>query len=374
MSDRPFHRALLVAGLLSLPVALATPAQAAAPTPCNGLFVTDPGDDATYTPGGSADFLGELAGPAPEQLELLNVFVNHEGGKTSVNLTIKNLNREVPAGLTATGGNWYYAYWLHSGRVRYVRAANTGSGDITYAFGHVTSETHGGDAQGGVYNKEGDTTGSFNEGPNGVVSIVIPPEIGGKTGQVLEALGGSAETIEGEDDFAGFNHKSDTAPDEYSVSDPTGPSLTVTDCPAAPSGGDGGGSTPPPTGDTGSGSTPPPSGGGGAPAPVTPAGPGESLPLKAASTLGSAKKGKKKKSLTFKVTAGKPITNLRLALKPPKGGVAIGSATIASLKAGTSKVKLKVSKKLKKGKYALISSGTVDGKTLSASQAVKVKK
>jgi hypothetical protein len=376
MSDRPLHRALLVAGLLATPVALATPAQAAAPTPCNGIFTTDASDDGVFNKGGQADIAGATDEQAPDQLELLNVFVNSEGGKTTLNLTIKNLNREVPQGVSSTGGNWYYGYWLHGGRVRFVRAANTGEGDIVYKYGYVTSETQGGDKVAGVYETEGDTTGSFNEGPNGVVSIVIPPEIGGKPGETLGALAGTAETIEGRDDFAGVNHQTDESPDEYSQVDPEGPSLTVTACPAA---GGGGGTTPPPTGGGdpggGTGGGTPPAGGGSTPAPTpAPAAPGEFLPLKAAANLGSARKGKKKRALSFKVTASKPISNLRLALKPVKGGVAVGTASITSLKAGTSKVKLKVTKKLKPGSYVLASNGVVDGRTLGATQKVKVKK
>jgi hypothetical protein len=367
----PWTRLLLRLGLVAALVVPVAAARAAdpKPEPCAGIFTTDPADDAVYSPGGSADVVGGLEDKAPDQLEVLNTFLNYKAGADgkkalTINITIKNLTRDVPTGLSSTGGNWYYGYFLYKDRVRYVRAANTGSGDITYAYGYVTSSTHGGDQAGGVYQKEGDTTGSFSEGPNGVVSIVIPEAIGGKAGETLGSVGGSAETIEGQDDFVGVNHQADTAPDKYSITDPAAdlPGYTVAEC--------SGSGAPAPTPAPGGGTTTPPTSGGGTTPPA--AGP-EALPFKAASSLGSAKKAKKKKSLSFKVTAGKAITNLKLALKPAKGGVAVGSATIKSLKAGTSTIKLKV-KKLKAGKYVLAANGTVDGKTMGTTQAVTVKK
>ena len=363
-------RAPLLLSLIALGVVMAVPAGAAAPTPCNGIFLTDAPDDGVFNPGGQADLVGATDGPAPENLEVLNTYVNSTGGQVTMNITLKNLTRDVPQGISSTGGNWYYGYFVYQDRVRFVRAANTGSGDITYAYGYVTSGDYGGDDIGGIYQTEGDTTGTFTEGPNGVVSIVIPPAIGGKNGETLGSLGGSAETIEGEDDFFGINHQADTAPDDYSITSPAedGKSLTVTECPAS-----GGGAAPTPDPGTGGGTpTPPPSSGGGSTPP--PAAAPASLPLKAASTLGSAKKAKKKKSLIFKVKAGKPITKLKLALRPAKGGAPVGKATIKSLKQGSSKIKLKVTKKLKAGKYVLVANGVVDGRTLGSTQSVKVKK
>jgi hypothetical protein len=366
MTFKPFWRLALVA-LLAVPVATAGAADPA-PTPCTGIFTTDPADDGTWGPGGSADVLGQLEDKAPDQLEVLNTFLNFKAGADgkkalTINITIKNLNRDIPQGVSSTGGNWYYGYFVYKERVRYVRAANTGSGDITYAYGYVTSDTFGGDPAGGVYQKEGDTTGTFTEGANGVVSIVIPEVIGGKLGEKLISVGGSAETIEGQDDFYGVNHQADTAPDKYSITspDPEMPGYTVVDCPA-------GGSGPAPTATPAPGTTPPPSSGGGTtPAATTP------LPLKAPSSLGSAKKANKKKALSFKVKASKPITNLRLALRPAKGGKPVATATIKSVKAGSTTVKFKV-KKLKAGKYSLLANGFVDGKEQGTTQSVTVKK
>ena len=135
----------------------------------------------------------------------------------------------------------------------------------------------------------------------------------------------------------------------------------------------GGTATPPPTGGdpgTGGGGTPPPSGGGGGGTPPpTQAGP---LPFKVPSSLGSAKKAKKKKALSFKATATEAITNLTVSLVDSKKKV-VGKATVASFPKGSKTIKLKV-KKLKAGKYNLVSSGTVNGQNRVNSQAVKVKK
>ena len=358
---------LVAAGLLGAAgIAVGTaPAGAAdpAPTPCNGIFQADPKGDGVYNPVGSADFLGTQDEQAPPQLDVTNVFLNYKAGADgkkalTVNIQLDNLTKETMTGPGGSGGNWYYSYFRFDERTRYVRAANQSGDEITYAYGYVM-DSDDGDPESGVYVEEGDTTGTFTEGPGGVVSIVIPEAIGGKPGATLEALAGTAETIEGRDDFAGFNHQTDTAPDEYSVSKPEGPTYKVVECPA-----DGGTTTTPTTTTAPSDGPPPPTPQSGAPA---------TLPFKAASTLGSARKAKKTKSLKFKVTAAKAISSLRLALKP-KRGPAVGTASIASLKQGTSTIKLKTTKKLKKGTYTLSAVGTVDGHVAGTAQKVKVKK
>jgi hypothetical protein len=365
MTFKPFLWRLALAALLAIPVATATAADPA-PAPCNGIFTTDPGDDGLHSPAGSADQTGDLATKAPDNLEVLNTFFNFKPGADgkkalTFNITIKNLTRDVPTDLSSTGGVYYYGYYVWQNRVRFVRAVNKGSGDIAYGFGYVTSATYGDDPAGGVYQTEGQTTGGFVEGANGVVSIVVPEAIGGKAGELLASVGGSAETIEGQDDFYGFNHQADMAPDDYSITAPKAelPGYTVTDCPAGATTNTG------PAATTPGGTTPPPATG----APAAPA----TLPLKAASSLGSAKKAKKKKALSFKVTAGKPITKLRIAIRPAKGGAPVGTLTIKALKAGTTTIKVKV-KKPKAGKYTFAANGIVDGKELGMTQAVTVKK
>lgn len=137
--------------------------------------------------------------------------------------------------------------------------------------------------------------------------------------------------------------------------------------------GGGGGATPPPS-SGGGGETPPPSSGGGGETPPASPAPAQAgpLPIKFPGSLGSAKKAKKKKSLSFKATASEAISNLSISLVDKKKKV-VGKTTVASFPKGSKTVKLKV-KKLKAGKYTLITSGTVNGQNRVNSQAVKVKK
>jgi hypothetical protein len=140
-----------------------------------------------------------------------------------------------------------------------------------------------------------------------------------------------------------------------------------------------GGSTPPPSsgGGGGGGSTPPPS--------TTPPASGGStlttLPFKAASTIGSAKKAKKARSLSFSATADQDISGLVVQLLTGKPGAkqkVVGTFKAATFAKGTRKIKVKLSKsvakKLKKGKYTLAARGSVNGQALQATQAVTVKK
>ncbi len=145
-------------------------------------------------------------------------------------------------------------------------------------------------------------------------------------------------------------------------------------------GGSGGGSTEPPPSGGGGG------GGGSTPPPTTNPSPGSgsaltTLPFKAASTVGSAKKAKKKRSLSFKATADQDISTLVVQLLTGKPGAkqkVVGTYKVAAFAKGTRSIKLKLSKsvakKLKKGKYTLASRGTVNGQNLQATQAVTVKK
>lgn len=137
----------------------------------------------------------------------------------------------------------------------------------------------------------------------------------------------------------------------------------------------GGAATPPPPsddggGDTGGGGTPPPSSGDSTPQPAqADAGP---LPFKVPGTLGSARKAKKKKSLKFRGTATEAISNLTISLVDRKKKV-VGKTRIASFPKGSKTIKLKA-KRLKRGKYSLVSSGTVNGQDRVATQAVRIKK
>ena len=345
--------------LAALAVATGT-ASGAAPAPCSGMFSTDVTGDAVIAEdsAGTAD-----EAPGTRNMDMKGLFLNYAPGADgkkvlTVNFLIDKLDKTVPDHPSASGGIWYYAHWTNAdGDPVFVKAINDGSGgEIKYEYGHVQSIP----MLFSFYLTDGDTTGSFTEGENGVVSIVVPEDLGGVAGGTLGGLFGVVDTMEGEDDLQGINHHADSDVEEPDVAAPNGKDYAVTDCPPPAPGG--GTTTPPPptTGTTGGGTTTNPA----------PAGP---LPFKAASSLGSAKKAKKKRFLSFKVTASKPITNLKLVLRRG-AGLPVGKASIKSLKQGTTRIKLKVSKKIKPGKYGLAARGTVDGRLANVVQTVKVKK
>ena len=351
----PLSVALLILLASALLVALGAPraAHAAGPAPCQGILFTDATGD-TKDGSGTTPVDGQKAQPN-EDIEA--AYVTVVGGVTTINIQIVNLDKKTGTGYFAgDGGTNYYAYFTYGGNSNYVKATNN-AGTIAYGYG-VTQQ--------GSYLDSGSTKGAFAEGPHGVVSIEVPASVGGKPGETLKGLYVSSETIEGQSDFVGFNHVMDSAGSEAAdkspdISAPNGVDYTVKEC-AAGGGGGGGTGTATPTA-----STTPASGGS-----TTPTGT-FTLPFKASSTLGSAKKAKKAKALKFKVTAGADIQNLHLALKPAKGGVAIATTTIASLKKGTTTIKLKV-KKIKAGKYVLAADGTSGGRQGGTTQSVKVKK
>jgi hypothetical protein len=343
------RRALLTATLAAAALAAAGgPAGAADPVPCAGMHLTDPAGDQTYDTLGTADPVGAGADKGPDNLDITGVFFNLVDGKLTANIKITNLTLDIPSGGASQGGNWYYVHFKHGGKTQYVRAANTNGtvGGITYAYGNVDGN--------GIYTTEGQTTGTFGQGAGGVISIVVPPDIGGKAGETLAGVAAFADTIQGQDDFVGFNNHADSAPDDGNASDPNGTDYAVTACPAGSGG----------SGET-SGGTSGTVGGGGSAAP-------SKLPLTAPKSLGKAAKAKKK--LSFTVKASQPITNLQIALKKLGGkSPALASAKISSLKAGSTKVTLKVSKKLKKGKYTLQAQGFVSGQAASVAQTVSLK-
>jgi hypothetical protein len=307
-------------------VAVPAGAQDAKPTPCTGYLLTDKDGDQSY----DATGLGVAGSKTPDNTDITGYFFNFKDGKLTANIEIKKLDKSAPSDPSATGGIWYYAIWKYKDAVHFVRAANRSGGDIDYASGTVDSS--------GVYTTDStEIKGSFIEGDKGIISMEIPADIGGKAGETLGLAGATADYIQGADDAAGLNIHTDTAPGDFSVTDPNGKNYEVVDCPA-------GGTTATP------GAT--------------------ALPVRAASTIGKAKKAKKGKKLSVKLTSTKPITNLTATLK--KGSKKVGSGKLASLD-GKGTLKLKLSKTLKKGKYTLTSTGTVDGATATAKQTVKLK-
>ena len=114
-----------------------------------------------------------------------------------------------------------------------------------------------------------------------------------------------------------------------------------------------------------------------APAPVTPATPGEPAPAAPApASLTVAKPGKlsarklnRARSLTASVAATGPVTGVTAVLK--SGKKVVGKGSLASLN-GTKKLKLKLTRKLKPGRYVLSVLGKSAGSTVGGGVPVKI--
>jgi hypothetical protein len=343
--------ALATAGVAA--VVAAVPAAAvddAKPAPCTAYLVTDKAGDSVVTPFG---VLPEHAGPANS--DITGLFLNYRAGKDgkkvlTANIEIAKLDMTIPSPQDSTGGLAYYAIYTSEGKVRFVRAHNQTGTAVTYGFGTIDPDT-------GTYTTDGTTQGAFFEGDKGIVQIDVPEAAGGKLGAKLGGVFASVDGFYGgPDDASGFNNPFDTAPNDGNALAPNGKPYTVAECGA-------GGTPTTPT-------TPPPAG----PdqPPTQPPSGTQELPLTVPSNLGSAKKAAKKKTLAFKATASKPITNLRIALQNSKKTI-VGRAAIARLE-GTKTLKLKFAKKPKKGTYTLVASGTVDGGQANKTLKVKIKK
>jgi hypothetical protein len=328
-----FSRIALAAAGLAAAAALVAPAGAAdKPVPCAGYLLTDKAGDTNFDPTGQ----GAPGQAAPDNTDITGLFFNDENGKVTANIEIANLTKDVPPPTDSQAGIWYYVFYNYKGQARFVKAINRSGGDIEYRSGYLD------DSSGAliVYATDPDPlTGSFHEGAKGVVSIELPAAIGGKDGETLGSASATVDYIQGPDDANGVNNRIDAAPDDGTP--PNGKNYKVTPCGSAG-----------PTGPTGAAGT---------------------LPVTASKSLGKAKKAKKGKSISVKVSSTAPVTNLSAKLKKASGkGATLASGKLAQLN-GPGKLKLKFKKTLKKGKYLLIATGTVDGATLTAKLPAKLK-
>ncbi len=346
-----------LAGLGSFFVAQSGAQADSKPAPsCAGVAASDPNNDAVSDPIGAPG--GVTAGPAPDNLEVTRLWFDRQGAKTTANIEVKNLTKANTT--NASSISWYVTWTGADDTILFVNAESDGS-TVTYQYGTLTEN---------LYSTEGDTTGKLFEGPQGVVQIVIPNASGGSVGsKITEPYATSTEnyTVPG---VGSLLANDDNAPDSGG-----GKSWTVVDCPAT-----GGGPTGP-TGPGGPGSTatpgpsatasPGPGGGPGGGGTIVQPG---ALNVKAKAALGSAKKAKKKRKATVKLTGN--ATNIDATLY--KGSFTkpkvYGRGKVAKL-AGKAKLKLKLSKKVKKGSFALTLIGTnPDGARAEKTFKVKFKK
>ena len=361
--------AALVAGAIAAP---AHAVDAVTPAPCNGVLLEDPAGDQTMSPDG---FFGTGAGStkAPDNADVTNVFFNYRAGKDgkpvlTANIQVTKLDKTIPSKQYSTGGLAWYVYYVYKGESRFLRAHNQTGSEVTYAVGSIDNDT-------GVFTTDGETQGAFFEGPNGVVQIDVPEDVGGKLGEELGGVVGRVDGFSGgPDDVTGINNAFDSAPDDASISPPAGAPYTVAECPAAapaaapnpqpaspapfssppaPSGGGGGG---------GGGGTQPGAGSGGSE---------QSRPLLSFQrTFGSAKRAKKGKRLRITVTATQPVTALKVQLRDSRSRV-VARGALKSLRSN-GRVFFKIRRALKAGRYTVVATAKAGGKTQRVSQAVFV--
>ena len=317
---------------LALVAAIALPAgaqDAAKPAPCADQFIEDGTGDAEIDVTGG---FGSAREGTPNT-DITKVWLGVGGTTITANIEVVKLDKTVPN--DSTGGLYYYVFFAAKGEEHYV-VARVRDNAVAYKYGTFDSNT-------GVYTNRGDTKGQFIEGDKGVVSIEVPADEGLAAGTEVGQVRAAVDTILGEDDEVGLNGHVDEAPNEGGTV-----SLTPTACDApAP------------------GTSPTPS----IQQPAAPA----TLPFRAANVLGKASKAKKGRTVTVKVSASQTITNLKVSLKRSNGkGATLATASLKRL-TGNGKLRLKFKRTVKKGRYALIATGTAGGKRLRSAQQVALR-
>jgi hypothetical protein len=151
-------RALALAALLSGALAGAAHAQDpvdACPAPT--VVAQDPAGDQALAFGAATPI------PAPANLDITTVALQPtlDLEAARVTITVPHLDKTVPP--TSTGLAWYLTYTVE-GADRFVAAKLAPDGTLTYDQG----------TNGQSYTTEGSTTGSFNPGENGTITIDLP--------------------------------------------------------------------------------------------------------------------------------------------------------------------------------------------------------
>ena len=298
-----FHAAAVVAATAGLVVPVAM-AQSAKPEPGCAGFYADKKGDVEY-----------------ENLDITGFWFKTEGNKLTANMRVANLSTAIPDG--ATGMSWY-VMWNNGEETKFAQVLveaplNTPSFHVGTV--QVTGNTN-------QRTREVDTVGQFIEGADGVWQVEVPEEYAGPKGFQLKSV--TADT-----------NFSIGVPGVLSslqpVDDAAGKTYTVNGC-------EGGAPGPAPA--------PAP-----APAPPTPSNSDRQVAagkLDAAVSKKVPKAKKVKKSLTLSLTSKGGVSEVDAALF--QGAVnkkkIVAQGKLASAK-GKAKLKLKVTKKLKKGSYTL---------------------
>jgi hypothetical protein len=314
---------LLAAVLLSLcALAGAGPASAlddAKPVYSCGLFVKDSDKDSE-----EPNSVNQETTSHPN-MEIKGFFLKYDEAKaaeaTTVNIVVKDLSTALPTGNTAI--NWTMK-WVFNDTQYFVRAVADYSGSTAFEWGEYmpTGLTVG---LSGSFVYQGTTPGKLFEGPDGVVQLVIPADIGGKVGSQISAIEVSANTGKSAVPVAvpspsrGVAYENDgAATGKWTVAGCVPPAAApVASLPSTPS-----------------------------TRPSETVGP-TALPVKLTSTK---VKAPKKKTLALKLSSTEKVTGLVAQLRSKSRTVAKGKLAQIS---GKGTLKLKLSKKLKKGKYTL---------------------
>jgi hypothetical protein len=294
---------------------------------CAGPAFTDKtGDQADSTP-----LLGAASTAGPNE-DITGGFLRYDGDTITANIKIANLTNAVPS--DATNVEYYFQYTI-AGANHYVSASSDGT-TTTYSYGTFDPNTG--------YSATGTVPGKEFPGPDGVIQMQLPPtdvQQGATLGDPY-AVAAQGLEIPG---VGGLVSPADTAPDDMK-----GAPFVIGSCM-----------------DGGSSATPAP-----APAAGT-SGSSASLVFRAPTILGSAKTANRTHKLSFKIDAQQKVTGLLVRLLPVSGkGKALASERVASA-SGLTKIKLRVSARVKAGSYLLVATGTVDGKKLRGTQRVRLK-
>jgi hypothetical protein len=304
----------------------------AKPAPdCHGVLVEDGKSD-----GADSFTVGFRTSDATE---IERTFFKYDASKgaeaSTLNMVVKNLSLTPPAG--ATGLIWDFKFLGPDGATHFVRAIADYSGGSAFEYGTLDDSLP---VQ--RYVPEGTTPGKFFEGPDGVIQLVVPPDFA-KAGTALKSVIGESQLA--------FQIIPSAVPSPPTrglsnvYDDTAGKSIAVGECTPEQLNQGGGGDV------LGSAT--------------------RSLPVKLSTTATTAKKIKKAKSLSLKLKSTEKIT--ALSAKLLKGKTTYGKGKLAQID-GSATLKLRLSKKLKKGSYTVTLAGTDSGgNALTTTAKYKVK-
>ena len=212
----------LIAGLALAAFPAARAEAADDTTPCAGITATDAkGDQAMYP----APFWPVTApkSAGPENADVKRLWFNTRDGVTTAHIEIANLTKDVPAEAAPNGALTWSVWFKFDGLTYYVKAVSDGSA-VKYKWGGYQYVVSG--AGSFVLGENGDIKGSFQEGPNGVISLELPADLAAKPGSKLEGVSARVAFKKADGDVA---YNLDRAPDA-AADDKT---ATLAECPAA---------------------------------------------------------------------------------------------------------------------------------------------